>query len=172
MLALEYYTACSTRPANREGFDESLIRLNLHLSYTYQELVNAHYNESRYVFTYNIRSACFVKCPKRWVTNIMVFPSRIFRSPSKRWSSPSGSMAEVGSSTITSLIVSEAMRINVLEATNRWCSPPKNRFSGSTATRIQMLRTRHRCIPFQWVKEVTQISRTKCLRGEEGIIIL
>src|ERR1700709_118789 len=65
--------------------------------------------------TYKIRSANLVRCPKRCVTNIIVLPLRASLSCLNNSYSPSGSRAELGSSTVTNLMSSDNIRMKVRE---------------------------------------------------------
>lgn len=59
-------------------------------------------------------SANLVRCPNLWVTNIIVFLERAASRFWNNWSSPSGSKAELGSSTRTKSTFPELRRMNVL----------------------------------------------------------
>ena len=62
--------------------------------------------------THIIWSACLVRCPNRWVTKTIVFPSLAAISRSNNFNSPSASSAELGSSTATNLTFPDLKRMN------------------------------------------------------------
>ena len=77
--------------------------------------------------THIIRSACLIRCPKRWVTKTIVFPSWTDLKLLNSRCSPSGSKAELGSSTTTNLILSDVncmkvRELNVRARNLKWAS--------------------------------------------------
>ena len=68
----------------------------------------------------------------------MVLPSRISRRAWNSCSSPSGSIADVGSSATTSFILPEDIRMNVRDAASRWVSPPTLKISFKFSVYVYM----------------------------------
>lgn len=80
-----------------------------------QRMISAHKATHGAGRTHIIWSAYLVRCPNRCVTKTIVLPSCAFLRLSNNWASPSGSSAELGSSTATNLTLPEKNLMKVRE---------------------------------------------------------